>query len=221
MSSIRMTLWNRFICYFVCALWLTGLLGVAGVGYGQTLRLVVRKEAHDLNSLADLQGKVVGTLKFSLAHRLLEAHRGIDVRSYEGQINAYDDLANGRLDAVLMDHPIALAVVAGLALTLVRLYGPEPLAWLAGFYVEVARGTPLLIQLYLIFYALPNVGIKLSPFVAALVGLGCNYAAYEAENYRAGILSIPAAMYFVIGWPFVRLSRFAELRFAFDKRKSV
>ena len=86
---------------------------------------------------------------------------------------------------------MALAVVLGLGLALLALYGAWPLPWLARAYVEVFRGTPLLIQLYLIFYGLPSIGIRLSPLVAAVVGLGFNYAAYEAENYRAGIQSIP------------------------------
>jgi polar amino acid transport system substrate-binding protein len=80
----------------------------------------------------------------------------------------------------------------GLLITLIRLYSPGPIAILATFYVEAVRGTPLLIQLLLIFYGLPNLGIELSPMVAAVIGLGCNYAAYEAENYRAGIQSIPS-----------------------------
>ncbi len=382
-------------------------------------QLTVRKNTFDLNSLADCKGKIVGTLKFSLAHRILDAEGGIDVRSYDGQINAYEDLANGRLDAVLMDYPIALyygrpnpnlkfsgtpisqmaygiglrkedkqllneinvaleklaqsgklreiferwalwtppmaeflsdrepstaspvayeaylkamgmertwkekffqyagylpllaegairtlelsvlamimAVVLGLIIALMRLYTPPPFSQLALWFVEIMRGTPLLIQLYFIYYGLPNIGIKLDPFPAALLGLGLNYAAYEAENYRAGILSIPrsqmeaalalgmtrlqalrhiivpqamrlvlppvtndfisllkdsslvsiitmveltkvygqlastyydyfgigllaAAMYFLIGLPFVRLARFAENYFSFDKR---
>jgi polar amino acid transport system substrate-binding protein len=86
---------------------------------------------------------------------------------------------------------MALAIALGLLLALVNLYAPRPLAWAARAYVELFRGTPLLIQLYLIFYGLPNIGIKLSPLVAAVVGLGLNYAAYEAENYRAGIQAIP------------------------------
>jgi polar amino acid transport system substrate-binding protein len=51
----------------------------------------------------------------------------------------------------------------------------------------------LLIQLFLIFYGLPHLGVRLDPFVAAVLGLGLNYGACEAENYRAGILSIPKA----------------------------
>jgi polar amino acid transport system substrate-binding protein len=86
---------------------------------------------------------------------------------------------------------MALAIVCGLALALLRLYGIAPLRWLAVAYIEVIRGTPLLIQLYLIYYGLPNVGIKLNAFVAAVLGLGLNYAAYEAENYRAGIQAVP------------------------------
>jgi polar amino acid transport system substrate-binding protein len=292
-------------------------------------RLSVRQEESAINGLADLRGLVVGTLKASLAQRMLEdenRQRGarMDIRSYENQNNAYDDLANGRLRAVLMDEPIAVyysapnpklkltggnigrmeygiavrkrdtqllqqvndgllaliqsgalraiyekwgiwneetralfgqlasetlalpdtaatpaaiyseftsnitkqltwrerlarwwsylpplllqgapmtllisllsmlvAVALGLCIALVYLYAPAPLAWLARAYVEVMRGTPLLIQLYLIFYGLPNLGIRLSPLVAAVLGLGLNYAAYEAENYRAGIEAIP------------------------------
>ncbi len=279
-------------------------------------QLSVRVGENSINSLADLKGKVVGTLKASLAQRILEREGGIEVRSYENQNNAYDDLALGRLQAVLMDWPIAVyyskpnpklkfvggsiermeygiaarkedtellkqvndallaliksgelrriyekwgiwngeteqlfarisaasqpgqvyeeftqnitkkltwrerlgryksylppllligapmtllisvlgmavAIVIGLAVALIYLYAPRPASWLARGYVELFRGTPLLIQLYLIFYGLPNIGLRLSPLVAAVVGLGLNYAAYEAENYRAGIEAIP------------------------------
>ena len=85
---------------------------------------------------------------------------------------------------------MALAVVAGLIVVLIRLYGPTPLSWLAKAYVEVIRGTPLLIQLFLIYYGLPELGIRLNAFIAAILGLGLNYAASEAENYRAGIQAI-------------------------------
>lgn len=84
-----------------------------------------------------------------------------------------------------------LAMIVGLFTALVRLYGPRPMAWLAISFVELWRGTPLLIQLYLIFYGLPHIGVRLDPFLAAVIGLGLNYGACEAENYRAGILSIP------------------------------
>jgi polar amino acid transport system substrate-binding protein len=282
-------------------------------------QLSVRVDENTINSLADLKGKVVGTLKASLAQRILEREGGIEVRSYENQNNAYDDLALGRLQAVLMDWPIAVyyskpnpklkfagpsiermeygiavrkedtellkqvndallalirsgelrriyekwdiwngetdqlfarissasrpgqpgqvyeeftqnitkkltwrerlaryksylppllligapmtllisvlgmavAIVIGLVVALIYLYAPRPASWLARGYVELFRGTPLLIQLYLIFYGLPSIGLRLSPLVAAVVGLGLNYGAYEAENYRAGIEAIP------------------------------
>jgi polar amino acid transport system substrate-binding protein len=86
---------------------------------------------------------------------------------------------------------MALAVVTGLIVVLARLYGPAPMRWLAQAYVEVIRGTPLLIQLFLIYYGLPQIGLRLNAFLAGIMGLGLNYAANEAENYRAGIQSIP------------------------------
>src|SRR5205823_14562792 len=86
---------------------------------------------------------------------------------------------------------MALAIVVGLVIVLLRLYGVPPLQWLAQAYVEIVRGTPLLIQLYLIYYGLPQIGVRLNPFLAGILGLGFNYAASEAENYRSGIQAIP------------------------------
>jgi polar amino acid transport system substrate-binding protein len=277
-------------------------------------QLTVCQGTVGLATVADCQGKMVGTLHASLAERLLKAGK-VDIRTYEDEINAYQDLALGRIDAVLLDYPIALyyavpnphltqvgepigqlaygiamrkeevalvqhinaaydrlvakgtwaqilakwnlwtpmmanylqqsapqeseptgyltylkaiqpeaglwdkvvsygkflplffwgavrtmqisllsmvlAVSAGLLIALMHLYFPQPFRVLSVVYVELIRGTPLLIQLFFIFYALPTVGIKLSPLVAAVLGLGLNYAAYESENYRAGILSVP------------------------------
>ncbi len=87
---------------------------------------------------------------------------------------------------------MALAVSLGLVLALMRLYGPRPLPWLANTYVEVFRGTPLLLQIYLIYYGISQeLGIRLPAGVAAVLALGLNYAASEAENHRAGIMSVP------------------------------
>jgi polar amino acid transport system substrate-binding protein len=278
-------------------------------------QLVVRKETNDVESLADLKGREVGTLKNSLAERILHDAGDIIVRSYESEVNSYGDLENGRLDAVLIDAPVVfyyaaqnpklklvgqpigeipygialrkgdttllnninralsklmtsgklreilerwnlwnymmalylndpgpsntppskyniflemqgkeltiterlarywsfapllaeaawmtmkisllsmlLAIVFGLILGLVRVYAPQPFSGLAVAYIEIIRGTPLLIQLYFIFFALPSIGIQLEPFFAAIIGLGMNYAAYEAEIYRAGLFSVP------------------------------
>jgi polar amino acid transport system substrate-binding protein len=86
---------------------------------------------------------------------------------------------------------MVVAISFGLLLAMMRLYGNTAAAVIAQSIVEVLRGTPLLIQLYLIFFGLPYLGIRLSPFVAAILGLGLNYGAYEAENYRAGIEAVP------------------------------
>src|SRR5207237_7685187 len=76
-------------------------------------------------------------------------------------------------------------------MAVLRVFAPRAIAWPVIAFIEVVRGTPLLIQLFIIFYGLPSIGIRFSPLAAAVVGLGINYAAYEAENYRAGIQSIP------------------------------
>lgn len=279
-------------------------------------QLTIRKDDTSIENLSDLHGKKVGTLRGSLAERILQ-QEGIEALGYEAETNAYEDLKIKRTDAVLLDEPIAqyyahndpnlrmvgspvgqilygigiqknnrklqqeinaalksmvhsgelreiydrwnlwtptmasffndasptrvppteyeyylknsgkskgfksklalyksfipilakgawttlkisvasmiLAVFWGLMLALMRVYSPKPISWMSIAYIELIRGTPLLIQLFFIFYALPHIGIKFSPFVAAVLGLGLNYAAYEAENYRAGIQAIPRA----------------------------
>jgi polar amino acid transport system substrate-binding protein len=84
-----------------------------------------------------------------------------------------------------------LAIVIGLIVAILRMYGPGPLRWLAITYVEILRGTPLLLQLYVVFYLLPEVGIAIPAFWAAIAGLAINYSAYEAEIYRAGLQAVP------------------------------
>ncbi len=84
-----------------------------------------------------------------------------------------------------------LAIILGLVLAVMRLYGNKWLQMISAAYIEIYRGTPLLIQLYILYYGLPNIGIAMSAFAAAIFGLGMNYAAYEAEIYRAGIQAIP------------------------------
>jgi polar amino acid transport system substrate-binding protein len=84
-----------------------------------------------------------------------------------------------------------LAVAIGLLVALGRLYGPKPLQWVLKFYVEVLRGTPLMLQLFVLFFLLPEMNISLPPLVAGIAGLAINYSAYEAEIYRAGLQAIP------------------------------
>jgi polar amino acid transport system substrate-binding protein len=85
-----------------------------------------------------------------------------------------------------------IAILIGLLVAIGRLYGPRWLAIPLEAYVELLRGTPLLLQLFVIYYVLPSfVGVKIPAFTAGVLGLAINYSAYEAENYRAGLLAIP------------------------------
>ena len=96
-----------------------------------------------------------------------------------------------------------LAVLLGLPVALLRLYGPAPLRATAAVYVEFFRGIPVLLLLYFLYYGLAGitqqfdlpVDLTLGPLQAAVLGFGLNYAAYEAEIYRAGISAIPAGQW--------------------------
>lgn len=280
-----------------------------------TLTITRRVDDTRVERAADLRGLTVGVLKVTFAERYVQDLGNVKIRSYDGQVQPYNDLAIGRLDAVVMDTPIALyyatgpqvknieipaarmtfgvgirktdtdllqqinagleslkrdgtlrkiytdwgiynaataqafgdlepvsndnaaryrdyldairtertfsekmaqygqylplllqgalvtleisalsmivAIGLGLLMAVLRVFGPPAVAWPVIAFIEVIRGTPLLIQLFIIFYGLPSIGIRFSPLWAAVIGLGINYAAYEAENYRAGIQSIP------------------------------
>ncbi|MGZ3457667.1 MAG: ABC transporter substrate-binding protein/permease [Archangium sp.] len=90
---------------------------------------------------------------------------------------------------------MAVAVAVGVVLALTRVFGPAPLRWLATAYIEVVRGTPLLVQLTLVYFGLPQLGLRLNPLTAGVLTLGLNYAAAEAENYRAGLSSVPGGQH--------------------------
>lgn len=83
-----------------------------------------------------------------------------------------------------------LAVPLGLLLASTRLHARPPFKFLAAAYVEIFRGTPVLLQLYVLYFGIAPY-IKLSAIQAAILGLGLNYAAYEAEIYRGALLAIP------------------------------
>jgi polar amino acid transport system substrate-binding protein len=282
-------------------------------------QFVGRRGTPPLSSLDQLRGRTVGTLDQTAALRMLENTPGVIPKTYDQELNAYQDVVNGRLFGVLLDYPIAkyygasnralqlsgppfgriaygiavdkgnetlrseintalreliasgelrsilsrwglwtgtvaqdfggppepsapdteylgfvaahrshanlwsrlqsylvagpllrraalltlgvslasmaVAIAAGFLLAAGRVFGPLPVRSLATIYIEVMRGTPLLIQLLFIFYGLPNIGIRLSPFTASVLGLGLNYAASEAEVYRAGLLSVPSGQW--------------------------
>lgn len=81
-------------------------------------------------------------------------------------------------------------LLLGFVLALMRLYGFTALSWIARIYVSFFRGTPLLVQLFMIYYGLPQTGIELDPLPAALIGFSLNMAAYVCEILRAAIGSI-------------------------------
>ncbi len=285
--------------------------------YVTSQTIVVPDNNKTINSLEDCRGKKVGTLTGSEAFMFLEKFGGLTVLSYEQEVSGYQDLLNGRIDAFIIDAPVAIyyvptvkglkivggaidrlmygiavkkgnivlrdelsaaiaiikqngklrnilekwklwnkemaeltedrspsnvepteynsfvesmnrsisfqeridryisflpmfakaawttivvsvfsmimAISLGLILAIIRIY--TPFKFIAVAYIEIIRGTPLLVQLLLIFYGLPNIGIRLDPFIAGVIGLGLNYAAFEAENYRAGLLSVPRSQY--------------------------
>lgn len=85
----------------------------------------------------------------------------------------------------------AAGLVLAFAVAVLRLFAPRPIALLMRFYVWLIRGTPLLVQLFIIFYGLPNVGIVLDPMPAALIGFTLNVGAYNSEVIRAAIEAVP------------------------------
>jgi L-cystine transport system permease protein len=84
-----------------------------------------------------------------------------------------------------------LGLVIALVVALARLSSIGPLSAVARVYVSLIRGTPLLVQLFLVFYALPQVGVVIDPFPAAVLAFSLNVGGYAAEVIRAAILSIP------------------------------
>lgn len=86
---------------------------------------------------------------------------------------------------------ISLGFVIGTLVAVVLVYGPRWAVLLARAYVEVIRNTPLLVQLFLIFFGLPAIGIRLDVMTASVLALTINLGAYSAEIVRAGIESIP------------------------------
>ena len=90
---------------------------------------------------------------------------------------------------------IVLSIPLGVLLSLGRVSSITLLQKVIGLYVWLLRGTPLMLQLFFVYYALPAVGIRLDDFEAALVAFVLNYAAYFCEIFRAGIQSVPKGQY--------------------------
>lgn len=101
------------------------------------------------------------------------------------------------LDAGLLTMEVAVlsmivGIVAGLALALLRMHGPRMLRWAAVGWIELARNTPALFQLFFFGFGLGAFGIHLTPYAIVLAGLSFNNAGYLAENFRGGLMAVPA-----------------------------
>jgi polar amino acid transport system permease protein len=84
-----------------------------------------------------------------------------------------------------------IALVLGLVLALLRMVPLRVVSWPVGFFLEFTRNTPLLVQLYFLYFVLPDFGIVLPAFLTGAVALGLQYCGYTAEVYRAGIEAVP------------------------------
>jgi cystine transport system permease protein len=89
----------------------------------------------------------------------------------------------------LASFAIGLALAVGLAL--MRISGVAALSGIARAYISLIRGTPLLVQLFLVFFGLPSIGVTIDPWPSAIIALSLNVGGYAAEVVRAAILSIP------------------------------
>jgi len=85
---------------------------------------------------------------------------------------------------------LGLGFLLGLPAAVMRVYGGKYLRWLAVGYIELFRGTPVLVQLFLVYFGLPDLGVTLSRMTAAYIVLGLNSGAYQAEYFRGAIQAV-------------------------------
>jgi len=106
---------------------------------------------------------------------------------------------------------LALGIVAGLPAALARIYGGTWARRLAIAYIELFRGTPLLVQLFVVYYGLPDLGITLSRLTAAFITLGLNSGAYQAEYFRGAIQAVGSGQ--MIAARAIGMTRFQAIRY--------
>jgi len=110
---------------------------------------------------------------------------------FEFFIRWLPDLLKGAgITLLLTAEGVAAGFILGLAATLARTYGNKFWKGVSVVYVEIFRGTPLLVQLFLLYYGFPGIGITMSSGLAAFLALGLNSGAYQAEYLRGSILAI-------------------------------
>ncbi|GGM35488.1 amino acid ABC transporter permease [Promicromonospora citrea] len=93
----------------------------------------------------------------------------------------------------------AIGLVLALFVALLRLSPNPVLSWVGRAYISLIRGTPLLVQLFIIFYGLPQLGIRIDPWPSAIIAFSLNVGGYAAEVVRAAILSVPKGQW-EAGW---------------------
>lgn len=87
---------------------------------------------------------------------------------------------------------ILIGVVLGLLFAIMRIYGNKVFKAIAVFYIDIIRGTPMIVQLFILYYGLSSTGlVKFTPMQAAVIGMGLNSGAYQAEYFRTAFLAIP------------------------------
>ncbi len=104
----------------------------------------------------------------------------------------------------------AIALVIAVAVALVQIARIPVLRQLARFYIWIIRGTPLLIQLYVVFYGLPDLGVVLEPFPAAIIVFSINTGAYSAETIRGALEGVPAGQLeagYCVGMSYLQVMR--------------
>lgn len=107
-------------------------------------------------------------------------------------LNRLPELLDGAVDTIVLSgQSIAIGLTIGLTVALLRVNGPRWVNVAGSVYVEAFRNTPLLVQLFLLFFGLPFAGIRLSADHAAIIAVSLNLGAYSTEIFRAGLLAIP------------------------------
>jgi polar amino acid transport system permease protein len=122
-------------------------------------------------------------------------------------ISAFPQLLHGLwMTLALGVVSIAIGVLGGLVVSLIRLYAPKPFQLLMVAYIDIMRAMPMLVVLILIYYALPFVGISFTAWWSAILGFSIVLAAYSAEVFRSGIESVPRGQFeaaAALGIPFL------------------
>ncbi|MBI9043783.1 MAG: amino acid ABC transporter permease [Anaerolineaceae bacterium] len=106
---------------------------------------------------------------------------------------------------------LGIGLLTGFPTALARVYGPKWLRWLVTIYIEIFRGTPVLVQLFIVYYGLPQFGLTFSAFASAYIALGLNSGAYQSEYFRGAILAISGGQ--MMAARSIGLSRLQAIRY--------